>query len=228
MLSVVPLDGDVVLEARPSPALAPATLKIIRGIWDREQGKRARPLYDGKLFSLEQREGRRLQGCLVDYSWFIAQRAEPALYAELRLRPVAVSGLLISPDGIVFGKRARDTTQDPGRWEAVPSGGIDGGTLDPYAKLLEELEEETGCPGSSVARRRTLGVIEDGDRHSVEIGIALETALGATELRRLHDRSDHREYEALEIVPAPELRGFIAERQPIEVSQALLKLRGLM
>jgi hypothetical protein len=227
MLLVEPLDGDVILELVPGPAaLDAATTTTIQKIWTREQAGRTRPMFDGQLFSLAQRDGDRIQGYFVNYSWFIAQRSEPALYKTLGIKPVSVSGMLRSPDGLMFGKRAGYVAQDGGRWELASSGGIDGSTLDPKAKLLEELTEETGCPASAITASRVIALVENQIERYVDICIEMDTMLDAATLLHLHATNASDEYSAIRIVPPASLAEFVADEDVVPLATALLKLRG--
>jgi hypothetical protein len=229
MLHVERLDGDVVLELVPRPpAPNAATLNTIQKIWAREQTGRTRPMFDGQLFSLAQRAGDHLQGFFVNYSWFIAQRSEPALYPILGIKPVSVSGVLTSPDGLVFGRRADHVAQDRGRWELVPSGGIDGTTLDPKAKLMEELAEETGCPPDAVTAARVIALVENDIERYIDICIEVETHLDAAALKHLHATTASDEYTTIEIVPIESLGAFAAAQDIVPLAQALMKLRGFI
>ncbi len=227
MLRIAALDGEPVIELRPAPALDSATQRTVDAIWEREQKSRARALFDGKLLSLIARDGAHLHGCLVDYRRFIAQRHTPALFPLLRVRPVAVSGLLMCRDGIAFGRRSAATTQDGGRWELVPSGGIDDSAGDAREQLLCELVEETGIPAASVEEIAAVALIEDESAHTIDIGYALRIALSATEIAHLHKGSASGEYDRIEIVAADALRRFLAAQDVIAVSRALLRERHL-
>ncbi|HVA15492.1 MAG TPA: NUDIX domain-containing protein [Stellaceae bacterium] len=227
MLRVEALDGEPVIELLPAPALDSATQRTVDAIWEREQQSRARALFDGRLLSLIARDGRNLRGCLVDYRRFIAQRRAPALFPLLRVRPVAVSGLLMCGDSVVFGRRSAATTQDGGRWELVPSGGIGDSARDPRGQLLQELAEETGIPTAAVNEIVVFALIEDEGAHTTDIGYALRTALSAAEIARLHKEAASGEYDRIEIVAADALPGFVAAQDVIAVSRALLRERRL-
>ena len=228
MLRLHPLGDDVSLEIVPAPPIDTTTNDLIHALWAREQAGRTKPMFDGKLFSLIERNGSILRGCFVNYSAFVAQRVQPALRDVLGIRMLAVSGLLRCPDGIVFGQRANHVLQDPEHWELVPSGGIDGTPLDPRTKLLEELAEETGCPASAITRNRVFALAEDDEAGAFEICIELETGLSGSELTRLHAATGQIEYTALAIVPPAALSVFSATHQVVELSRALMANRGLL
>jgi 8-oxo-dGTP pyrophosphatase MutT (NUDIX family) len=226
MLRLDALSAEPVLDYVAAPSLDAATQRIVDVIWEREQ--RQRPaMFDGQVFSLIAQEGHILRGCLVSYRRFIAQRRDPTLFPLLRVRPLAVSGLLNCRDGLVFGQRATATTQDGGRWELAPSGGIDANTPTPRDALMQELAEELGCPAASVTAATAFALVEDDATHTVDIGYALETNLSGAELRGCYLQTASAEYDAVAIVSRDALSTFLAAHDVIEVSHALLKERGI-
>lgn len=166
---------------------------------------------------------------IVEYRHFIAQRAQPALFAALQIRPLAVSGVLECPQGLVIGRRAATLTQDAGLWELVPSGGLDpntavaGNKADCTAQILIELREETGLEADQVFGLSPFCLIEDDDSHVIDIGIAMATTLDAAQLAQIHRAGASSEYAELGVVPAAEADGAFMGRVPlVAVSQALL------
>ena len=117
----------------------------------------------------------------TDYRHFIAQLREPGLFGELQLRTLAVSGLVRSRHELLLGRRSAQATQDAGRWELVPSGGLSpvagGSNLEGTAMVFEqcyvELEEETGIPRSSVESAQAFALVEDPEAHVIDIGVEL-------------------------------------------------------
>lgn len=97
----------------------------VEHLWQVEQQRRGKALFNGKILSAIEVSPQQIIGRIVEYRHLIAQRARPELFDVLNVRPVAVSGLFECADGLVFGRRAGSMTQDAGLWELVPSGGID-------------------------------------------------------------------------------------------------------
>src|SRR3990167_3983338 len=137
-----------VVEAQP--ALSASLENEIEHLWIAEQNRRGKAIFNGSIMSATNVSCSGIEGCIVEYRYLIAQKANPDLFDTLRVRPVAVSGLLECADGLVFGRRANAMTQDAGLWELVPSGGIDANHLtlparvDFSSQLLQELHEELG------------------------------------------------------------------------------------
>jgi hypothetical protein len=237
MLKLHPLDADLVIEAVADVPEPPLEIeRRIESIWCAEQARRSTPMFNGELFSLLTQSRDRLTGRFVEYRWFVAQQRAPELFEHLRVRPLAVSGLLVGPDGVVFGERSMSSTQDPGRWELAPSGGLDrsclrgDGSVDCVAKLLEELVEETGCPATAVTACEPFVLVEDVESRVFDIGVALRTELRGPEIVKRHRDSSNREYTALELVPLAELADFVTRRSSglVDISRALLAARGLL
>jgi hypothetical protein len=157
----------------------------------------------------------------------------PALFARLRVRPLAVSGLLTCKGGVVFGRRAADVAFDPGCWELAPSGGVApesanaAGRIDLARQIKIELEEEVGLAAAEVAEPEILCAIEDDETRVVDIGIALASPLVGAEVRSRHARRSNREYAELAVVAPDDVAAFAGVRDVIAVSRALLEYRGL-
>lgn len=225
-LQIFPLDHEPILELGAVTMLDEATKTLVDQAWDQEQKGRARPLIDGKLFSFVAHMPPRMRGCIIPYRRFVAQNRNPELFPKLRVRPVAVSGLVMCEDGVVFGRRA-GTLVDAGCWELAPSGSIDNPRAGARAQLLKELTEETGIPAAAVNDIAPLAVIDDEGAHTVDIGYTLFVQLSALDIRRYAQRASG-EYDTLEVVPTDQLERFLAAHDVIEVSRALLKQARLI
>jgi hypothetical protein len=93
---------------------------------------------------------------------------------------------------------------------------------------LAELHEELGCPADAITTATAFALVEDENVHTIDIAYAIETAHSAVELRQLYRQHGSGEYTSIEIVPRDALAAFLAAHDVIEVSHALLKLRGLV
>lgn len=237
MLKTHAADGSLTVTAVAEPAPLDADLELrVADLWRQEQAKRATPLFDGELLSVTSIVGSRIEGRFVPYRWFVAQRADPALSAALKVRPLAVSGLLRCRGGIVFGRRSAGSTQDAGRWELVPSGGLDrnccrpDGTIAVTTKILDELWEETGCPPTAVSSTETFVLVEDPASGVYDIGVDIALDLDAEAVLAAHRGRASDEYDVLRIVPVAEIGWFVAQASArvVEVSLALLRARGML
>lgn len=236
MLKTYPIDAGLVVTATTERLpLGPALERRVEGLWRQEQAKRAAPLFNGELLSVVSIAPPRIEACVAEYRCFIAQRGDPSLSAQLRVRPLAVSGLLRCWDGVVFGRRAATSTQDAGRWELVPSGGVDrralwpDGRVDVVGHLVDELHEEIGCAPTAVTSAEPFLLVEDIANGVVDIGIDLALDLDAASVLAAHGGATN-EYDALKVVKVSDVAGFVeqADAPLVEVSLALLRARGLL
>jgi hypothetical protein len=187
----------------------------VEQLWQAEQRRCGKPLSNGRILSAVEISPLRIRGRVVEYRHLIAQRARPELFDVLRVRPVAVSGVLECADGIVLGRRAATMTQDAGLWELVPSGGIDtssvpvGAEVDYRAQILTELHEEIGIDAEWVTSIRPFCLVDDLDSHVLDIGIAMESPLSAGAVLKLHREAATGEYDELRVVDRAEVGRFI-------------------
>lgn len=214
-----------------SPELPSGLEKEVEGLWQAEQERRGKEMFNGRIMSASIVSQNGIHGFIAQYRHLIAQQARPELFDALRVRPVAVSGLLICADGIVFGRRSDSLTQDAGFWELVPSGGIDTTNISDtsevsyLSQVLTELSEETGINSEFVSSALPFCLVEDTHSHVLDIGIALETSLSHNEVLLAHRETATKEYDELRILPRSEIDEFITNSatQIVEVSAALIQ-----
>jgi ADP-ribose pyrophosphatase YjhB (NUDIX family) len=219
--------------AEPEMAAAAEVEKEVDDLWTAAEAAGPSSLFNGPMLSfVALREGT-LEARLTDYRHVLAQKRAPHLYEALRIRPLAVSGLVRHGSRVVFGKRAGYTTQDAGRWELVPSGGLTpraldaGGNISAETQVLQELQEELGVAASVVESVRPFLLVEDLDAHVIEVGFEITLAASQSDLEQAtSQRSD--EYAAIEWVETSELARFCdpGAHDVIAVSRALLAAKG--
>jgi hypothetical protein len=208
-------DVKVLLGAPPRD-VSPDTLRRVEEIWRAEKNRRGGALFNGPMFSIETAESHRIVGRLADYKLFLAQRRDPRLYETLRVRPLAVTGLLFCEGGVIFGCRASHVEQDAGLRELVPSGGIDGSTRKPDGSIdlvkhaLIELSEETGIEAASIrGSPKAFCIVNDADSHVSDVGIILQTGLSKQEVMTAFALLKNREHVFMEVIPVRQLTEFI-------------------
>lgn len=231
MFGSQPLTAIKVRLGEPPPPLSAGLRAEIDALWCQEQARRGSGLFDGQIFSVREMAPPELTGNFVPYRVWLAQRRRPDLFEALRLRPLAVSGLLCCADGIVFGRRGSLTTDHPAQWELVPSGGIEPGCVsgrrvEPLRQILSEAKEEIGLAEDEVATLGMFGLIEDLTSHVIDLGIALASPCSAAILCERHRTRGSDEYTALSVVAESDLAGYIASpgSSLIPVSAELLRL----
>jgi hypothetical protein len=198
-----------------APAIDPGIEARVDEIWQREKELRSRHLYNGRLFSVDHCDDETIVGWISEYRYFLAQQREPGLYAALKIKPLAVTGILSCPDGVVFGRRSDRSEMDAGCWELVPSGGVDDAAVGSAGQvslercILVELEEEIGIGESELsAHCRAVALVEDPQSHVTDVAIVLSTACSAAQIQHRFATLENREYSELEIVASAELRAF--------------------
>lgn len=232
MYVVQSFSSGAVVQLTAEPLILSAALEAeVERLWQREQQRRGKKFFNGKIMSATTLSTTRIEGRMVEYRYLIAQRASPALFSELSIRPVAVSGLFACQEGIVLGRRATSLLQDAGSWELVPSGGLDVSNLtasniiDYRAQILTELEEEIGIPPTAVTSLNPFCVVEDLATHVIDIGIRLTSALTFAEVVALAHTIATPEYEELQVIPLTEVKEFMQRKttQCVKVSAKLIE-----
>jgi len=203
MVRLTPVNGPLSLAIVGDLPVGPALAAEIDAIW--AEASRLRPhLFDGPAVSLAGIEDGRLTLVRSSYRHLFASRHDPAIAARLKLRPLAVTGILSCPQGLVFGLRGAEVTEGSGTWELVPSGGVTVPDLE--AQILEELEEEIGLVHSQVTVLPPAALMESKDGGAVDVVMPLVTALTAEEIAALHRKKASREYAELLTCPVQDPR----------------------
>lgn len=209
MIRIHPLDPDVRLDLEPDgPPLSPEDAAAVDRLWEAEMAARGAGLFDGPIFSLKAHTPARLSVRRLTYRRLIAARRDPALAGRLGLRPVGVTALLLSPEGLVLGRRNRRLHTEPGRWEAAPAGVLD--RLDWRAVVLDELREELGLDADQIDAPVAVALVEEVRTGVCDILCRMRTPLSAAEIRAAWRSGGTDEHEELAVVPLDALDRFLA------------------
>jgi len=204
----VPTSGATIVgDLTPAPAIR----SEIDALW--EAAIRQSPdLFDGPVLSAISLTAERLELVRASYRHVVAARRSPRLNEFLRLRPLAVSGILTCPQGVVLGRRGGVVSQNAGLWELAPSGGVeyDAADVEPdfAAQILKELREEIGLAPDHVRIGSSIGMIEVAESACIDMVIPLATDLSAEEIVAVHRALEGAEYSELRIAAPYELRGW--------------------
>lgn len=163
--------GDVdvkVIERLPQSTRA---RDAVQRLWE-ERRAQAPHLFDGPILTVHDvtlgdgGEGvATVRASQASYRDLIAARSpdigsDADLLAELRLRPLGVTGVVRAGDDVVIGKRAAHVSSFAGAWELPPSGSVEHAD-DLLSQWLSELREELGA--AVCAQARVAGVLSSAD-----------------------------------------------------------------
>jgi len=207
----------------------------VQSLWEFESKRRAGSLFNGRFFSIDEISQDSITGVFVEYRWFIAQQRQPDLFERLRIRPLAVSGMVESTDGLIFGRRGNELTTDAGKWELAPSGGLDSDsclpdhTVDYMRQFFSELSEEVGIEPDQITATSPLTLIEDEMTHVFDLAVAARTHLRTKEIHDAFLRMQ-REYSEIKLVEISALSSFVHDQSVSVVPTTLdvLRYRGFI
>jgi len=219
---------------RAMPALPAALDSKIEALWRQAQAHTGGVLFNGRVFSADRIGPGLLVGHLTEFRRIVAQMDRPPLFGALGLRPMAVCGVVLCPEGVVLGRRHPRMVYQAGLWQLPPAGSVDAGAVaadgavDLRGQVLTELHEELGLAADSVTALRPICLVEHAGSHVLDLGFALRIGLDAAAVLALRAGASHAaEYDPLEIVPLAELPARVAALGPALVPTAGIFLRRL-
>ncbi|MBB2201261.1 NUDIX hydrolase [Gluconacetobacter tumulisoli] len=198
------LPGLTVQTVRPMPTLPPEIDARIEAIWQARLALQPR-LFNGRVFTAEQVRAGRIAGHWSEYRRVLAQMTQPELFKVLRLNPLAVNGVLHTPDGTVLGRREAGSTYLAGCWHTPPAGSVESrlgeDDVDLNRQILAEAEEELGLPPALLTVHGPFRAVRHPGTRIVDIGIRLSTDLPFADVRHHWKETGNGEYDALAVVP---------------------------
>ena len=217
--------------ARPMAPLPAWLEREVDGLWEQAQAATGGGLFNGRVFSADVITPGLICGHWSEYRRSVAQMRAPGLHRFLGIRPLAVGGVVLGPDGVVFGRRPARAVYQPGEWQLPPAGSVDQtaaraeGMVDPRAQLLTELAEELGIGEADVDEIRPLCIVEHAGSRVLDLGMLVRTGLTAGAIRAAHAAGGNDEYAGLEVVGLAGLPGFLAQAGALLNLQAPTFLR---
>jgi 8-oxo-dGTP pyrophosphatase MutT (NUDIX family) len=216
------------------PPLDPQTDATVSAHWT--TACKAHALFNGRVFSADAITPSAISGHWTEYRRIVAQMADPALFAILRIRSLAASGVLCCPDGIVIGRRDPRSLYQPGLWQLPPAGSIDHGAAIPGPTphggaswrhaILAELQEELGIPPEAAAALTPFCLVQHPSG-VLDLGIRIDTTMGGTEIMARDRTLGDGEYDQLRILPRSVVVATIEAESGTLVPASKLFLRNL-
>jgi hypothetical protein len=238
---VHPLRPSVrVMVEREMPPLSASLEAEIDLLWEAAQRQMATGgagrLFNGRVFSADTITEDYIGGHMTEFRRIVAQMHRPALFEVLKVRALAVSGLLRCTSGIVMGRRHVGAIYQGGMWQMPPAGSVDAGALHPdgsvdiVGQVLKELREELGIGAAQVDIPQPLCVVEHPGSHVSDLGMAINTGLDGTQVLAAHQAAGNNEYDPLLVVAEADISTFVARAGADLVPPALefLSLVGLL
>ena len=224
----VALRADVALVADGAMAELPPDLEArIASSWSAERARRP-GLFNGRVFCADNIAPERIGGHWTEYRRVLAQMRHPELFDRLRIRGLAVNGLIECADGLVLGRRQAGAIYLPGFWQAPPAGAVEARTgleTDLAAQLMAELEEELGLQPVEVEDVRAVAAIEHADSHVVDVGFLLRTTLSFASIETRWRAAGNDEYDALRVVAPDDVARVLSGNEPMLLPSARVLMR---
>ncbi len=200
--NTTPLSEDTIICQSPYFYPPPEIQEKLDILWN--QGIYTQPkLFNGKIYVLVKISDNTLEISESEYKLSFGLKKSPDLISRIPVRPLAVTGLLICPEGLVLGQRGRDVTSETGLWEPAPSGSLS--HPNPKTQILEELAEELGLTADLVHSINYLGIIEDLASGIIDIILEIRTNIHFKEIVSFYEGTKNHEYDALICKPLSEI-----------------------
>ena len=219
--------------AGEAPSLSAALEAEIDALWAAAQARTGGALFNGSVFSVDTITPGLLSGHFTEFRRIVAQMGRPDLHDRLRVRSLAVCGVVWCRDGVVLGQRPAAAVYQPSMWQLPPAGSVDSralrpdGWIDLRGQLFSELFEELGLSRESIGECRPLCMVEHPGSHVLDLGFLLRTPLSAEEVLTAHARGGNGEYRDVKVVPIEALSAQLRELGDAIVPPAFSFLRKL-
>lgn len=194
-------------------------------IWT-EACQKTPSLFNGCVFSADRVTRTDISGHWTDYRSVLAQMKNPALFPTLRLQPLAVIGLLETPEGYVLGRRHPSSLYQGNFWQSPPAGSIerrgDSTAVNLGEQLLAEAEEELGLKADSLTVAPPCLIARHPGTRILDIGIPMRTSLSFSAVEACWKNSANQEYDQLALVQPADIKHWLHRPDLLPTSRALL------
>ncbi len=223
----LPLSASFRIDVEPPPPVVPADIEQeITHLW--QQACATTPaLFNGCVFSASCVTRTAIKGYWTEYRHVFAQMKNPALFPFLRLQPLAVVGLVHTPDGYVLGRRNPSSIYQGNFWQSPPAGSIEKRTdtqnVNLAEQILAEATEELGLDANSLQVGQPLMAVRHPHTRVLDIGLVLETQLAFEKVKESWKQHANKEYDMLACVPAQDVATWLGQNAILPTSQYLLQ-----
>ncbi len=226
----IALRADVALAVESAMTELPPDLEArVASLWIAERATRP-GLFNGRVFCADRIAPDRIDGHWTEYRRVLTQMRHPELFDRLRIRALAVNGLIECADGLVLGRRHAGAIYLPGFWQSPPAGNVEArngsGSIDLTGQLLAELDEELGLQPADVGDIRAVAAIEHADTHVVDVGYLLRTPLPFASIEARRSSAGNDEYDALRLVAPDDVARLLSEGEPMLLPSARILMRS--
>lgn len=138
-------------------------------------------LFDGTVFNFDGVVEGSIRIQRIDYSIFYVKNLYPELLKDFEISVLAISGITVIGDKILFGRRSNRVSQFRRKWEMVPSGTLEdvpglNFSLKQSAvrQLRSEFQEETSLESSCLKNIMLFGLLVDPRAHTADLILSAE------------------------------------------------------
>ena len=211
-----------VIQEIPSDGCFSSEIKErVEVLWNRESSH----YHNSKVFHVLEVQEDLIQGSFIEYKYLFAQKRDPLLQQLFYVKPLAVSGIVVTESSLLVGRRSSRTLQYPAYYETPPSGSIDTrarqkGLINPLLTLQHELTEECHIPLAFIKKIAFLGLFFDDKEMVYDLGYSIH--INESDKQLVPRRTA--EYSELAWFSFPEWERFLSEdRKIVPLSHQLWK-----
>jgi hypothetical protein len=229
-ISITPISEDFHAFADGEIRFPESIKQTVDNLWRQAHSENPN-LFDNSIICVKSIENNRALCATVPYRYFFVQRLQPELTEPISIKPLAVTGLITGPIGIVMGVRSSKVTQYPSCIELAPSGTIDctnikaNGTIDFKQQLLLEMEEEIGISASLIESYCPMFLVFDPEESTYDICSRITLQPGV--LEQLTKPTTNQEYSEIMVIAKDELKNFCQHNSERMVPSTMAILRHI-